>query len=76
MTDRDTAEIHAGLRTLRAILEKRVTPGTLHERYRLIEDEVAELANGIEAIADERDRLVKELRMAQEQSHPTIAISS
>jgi len=56
----------AGFRTLRTVLEKRLTPAALAPRHRLIEDEVAELADAIEAIADERDRLAHELKLAQQ----------
>ena len=70
-------EDQAALRTLRAILERHATPGTLAPRHRLVDEEAAELGRAIEALADERDRLIQELKVAQEQiGSPSLAISS
>jgi hypothetical protein len=65
-------ESQTALRTLRSVLDKRATPGTLAPRHRVIE----ELARAIEALADERDRVVEELKLAQAQTSPKFAISS
>lgn len=68
-------EDQAALRT--AVLERHSTPGTLAPRHRLVEEEAAELGRAIEALADERDRLVRELKVAQEQIRsPSLRISS
>jgi len=69
-------ESQTALRTLRSVLDKRATPGTLAPRHRVIEEEAEELARAIEALADERDRVVEELKFAQAQTSPKFAISS
>ena len=51
-------------------------PGTLAPRHRVIEEEAEELATAIEALADERHRVVEELKFAQAQTSPKFAISS
>jgi hypothetical protein len=69
-------ESQAALRTLRSVLDKRASPGTLAPRHRIIEQEAEELAKAIEALADERDRVVEELKFAQAHTSPKFAISS
>ena len=63
----DRLEAIDGFRKLRIIIEKRSPPRTLAPRHRLIEDEVAELVDAIEAIADGRDRLAHELKLIQQE---------
>lgn len=67
-------ELQEALRTLRSVLD--ATPGTLAPRHRVLEEEAEELARAIEALADERDRVVEELKFAQAQTSPKFAISS
>jgi hypothetical protein len=75
MSEAVNAEDHAVLRTLRAILERRAIP--LGPRHRSVDEETAELGRAIEALADQRDQLSQELKLAQEVAAiPSAAISS
>ena len=72
----EASDASAGLRKLRAILEKRSTDSTRPSTPQLI-DEIAALTDAIEALADERDRLANQLQVAEaklalRQSAPTV----